>query len=285
MVRLVALVALLLVPRLAAAQVADPVLGTWQLNVAKSTFAPAPTPKSAVRTYAVAGGLTKATDKTTDAAGKVLVTSWTVSYDGKEQRIVGDPDSDAQILTQVDPLHTEGTIKLKGKVVGKTARAITNDGKTMTITYTGTDAKGQHLHQVSIWEKVQASGQVDKAQQELVRIEREWCTALVKRDAPALSRILADDYKAVASRGAPSDKAGDLADMKAKDGMSSCVDDKVDVRVFGDTAIVMGHGTRAGTYKGAAYKNREIYYTDVFVRRNGSWQCVASEGTVAAAQK
>ena len=129
-----------------------------------------------------------------------------------------------------------------------------------------------------------AAAQQDKTQQELVQIERDWCAALVKRDAPALSRLLADDYQAVASRGVPSDKAGDLADLKASGGLSSCVDDKVNVRVYGDTAVVMGHGRRSGTYKGAPFKDREISYTDVFVRRNGQWQCVASQGT-AAAQK
>jgi ketosteroid isomerase-like protein len=107
----------------------------------------------------------------------------------------------------------------------------------------------------------------------------------VKKDAAALTKILADDYAAVASRGVPSNRADDLADLKASGGITSCVDDKVNVRVYGDTALVMGHGTRAGTYKGEAFKDREIYYTDVFVRSNGVWRCVASQGTPAAARK
>ena len=37
----------------AAAPAADPVIGTWQLNVAKSKFSPGPAPKSDARTYAV----------------------------------------------------------------------------------------------------------------------------------------------------------------------------------------------------------------------------------------
>jgi ketosteroid isomerase-like protein len=124
--------------------------------------------------------------------------------------------------------------------------------------------------------------QQDKARQELVQIERDWCSALVKKDAATLQRILADDYAAVASRGFPSDKAGDLADVKSTEStVTSCVDDKVNVRLYGDTAVVMGHGSRAGTSKGAPFKDRMIYYTDVFVRRNGQWQCVASEGTIA----
>jgi ketosteroid isomerase-like protein len=129
------------------------------------------------------------------------------------------------------------------------------------------------------------SAQQDKVQQELVQIERDWCTALMKKDAATLSRILADDYAGVGSRGTPSNKAGDLADLKDSNVLSACVDDNVKVRVYGDTAVVMAHGRRSGTYKGAPFKDREIYYTDVFVRRSGQWQCVASEGTPAAPQR
>jgi len=127
-----------------------------------------------------------------------------------------------------------------------------------------------------------ASAQQDKVQQELVQIERDWCSAMVKRDAAALGKILADDYAAVNSRGVLSDKAGELADLKGPNPMTSCVDDSVKVRVYADTAVVMGHGQRSGTYKGAAFKDRQVSYTDVFVRRNGRWQCVASQGTAAA---
>jgi ketosteroid isomerase-like protein len=122
----------------------------------------------------------------------------------------------------------------------------------------------------------------DKVQQELIQIERDWCSALVKKDAAVLGRILADDYAGVGSRGVVSDKAGDLADLKGGNSFTSCIDDSVKVRLYGDTAVVMGHGRRAGTYKGAAFKDREITYTDVFVRRNGQWQCVASQGTAVA---
>src|SRR5215470_3085776 len=83
------------------------------------------------------------------------------------------------------------------------------------------------------------SAQQDKTRQELVQIERDWCGALVKKDAAALQRILADDFAEVTSRGFPSDKAGDLADVKSTEStLTSCVDDKVNVRVFGDTAVV-----------------------------------------------
>jgi hypothetical protein len=53
-----------------AALAADPVIGTWKLNLAKSTFSPGPAPKSQTRTYADSAQGTKLTIKTTAADGR-----------------------------------------------------------------------------------------------------------------------------------------------------------------------------------------------------------------------
>ena len=37
------------------AQESDPLVGTWELNVAKSKYSPGPAPKSETRTYVVSG--------------------------------------------------------------------------------------------------------------------------------------------------------------------------------------------------------------------------------------
>jgi ketosteroid isomerase-like protein len=135
------------------------------------------------------------------------------------------------------------------------------------------------------WNLASTGSAQNNAQQELVQLERDWCTALIKKDETLLRSILSDDYTSVSSRGTPSTKAGDLADLKGSDGMTSCVDDNVKVRVYGDVAIVTAHGRRSGIYKGASFKDREIYYTDTFVKKNGRWACVASQGTLVAAQQ
>ena len=46
-----------------AAQGADPIIGMWVLNVAKSTFSPGPAPKGETRTYIMEGQETKVTSK------------------------------------------------------------------------------------------------------------------------------------------------------------------------------------------------------------------------------
>ena len=116
-----------------------------------------------------------------------------------------------------------------------------------------------------------------------MQMERDWCKALATKDPAVLAPILADDYTSVNSRGVMATKASELADTKAgASGFATCVNDQMKVRVFGDAAVITGHNTASGTFKGAAFKNRESYWTDTYIRRNGRWQCVASHGSPAA---
>ena len=124
------------------------------------------------------------------------------------------------------------------------------------------------------------------AEQALIQLERDWCTALLKRDTSLLDRILASDYTGVGSRGSTETKSEALASLKDMTStVDACVDTNFKVRVFGDAAVVTAMATRSGTYKGAAYKDRQSLYTDIFVLRDGSWQCVASHATLVAAQQ
>ena len=101
-----------------------------------------------------------------------------------------------------------------------------------------------------------------------------------------MHRLLALTLAWCCTGGAPGDLPQHLADLKdATSSVDSCVDNDMKVRLYGDTAVVTGRGTRAGTVKGVAYKDRQILWTDIFVRKDGRWQCVASQGTVIAAQQ
>jgi hypothetical protein len=126
----------------------------------------------------------------------------------------------------------------------------------------------------------------NKIEQELLQIENDWCTAEIKRDGTIFGRILADDYSGVTSRGVLETKAGLVASLKdTTTSVVACVNSNMKVRVYGDAAVVTGLVTRSGTNKGAAYKDRQVLFTDTFVRRAGQWQCVASQGTFVAAQQ
>lgn len=117
--------------------------------------------------------------------------------------------------------------------------------------------------------------QPSKDEQLLLQIERDWCAANVSGDASVLGRILADDYVGVSSRGVSSTKAEELASLKVPDPTAACSQSNLRARVYGDSAVVTGVSIRAGTYRGVPFKDRQVVWTDTFVRRDGRWQCVA----------
>ena len=90
-----------------AAQGTDPVVGTWVLNVAKSTFSPGPAPKSESRTYVAAGKEIKVTSAGVGADGKPTAGGWTIVADGRDVPMTGNPNADTLSLKQIDAFSTE----------------------------------------------------------------------------------------------------------------------------------------------------------------------------------
>lgn len=133
----------------------DPMVGTWRLNVAKSKYDPGPAPKSNTVTIEAAGKGTRTTAKGVDAAGNPTATQYTTDYDGTDSPVTltGSQDYDAINLKRVDAYRAEGSRKKAGKVVQTYSRVVSKDGKTMTVTTKGTDAKGQKVTNVAVYEK------------------------------------------------------------------------------------------------------------------------------------
>ena len=112
-----------------------------------------------------------------------------------------------------------------------------------------------------------------KVEQELMQLERGWCSASVKNDVATVSAILADDYTDVVLTGTVANKAQTLSDVKT-DKATVCEIDLMQVRVYGDAAVVVGRVTE----KSASF-NGQYRYTDMYIRRDGRWICVASQAT------
>ena len=136
-----------------AAQAADPLIGTWELNIAKSKYNPGPAPKSESRTYVAVGPDIKATSKGVAADGKPTSGQWTVNYDEKDRPATGNPDLDALSLKRIDAFSAEFALKRGGKVVSTGSRVISKDGKVMTITTKGINAKDQSFNNVEVFDK------------------------------------------------------------------------------------------------------------------------------------
>jgi type IV secretory pathway protease TraF len=135
------------------AQAPDLVVGTWELNVAKSQFSPGPPPKREQRIYVVTGQDVRATATGIDRNGKPFTTMWTVNYDGKPRPLSGNADADMLVMTRTDPLTVTFTQSRRGTQVMTGTRIISRDGRIMTITTTGTDAQGRALNNVEVFEK------------------------------------------------------------------------------------------------------------------------------------
>jgi len=110
-------------------------------------------------------------------------------------------------------------------------------------------------------------------EQEIMQLERSWCGAVVKNDAEALSAILSDDLTDVSFKGKVGSKAQDLADAKTEK-TTVCEADMMQVRIYGDVAVVVGRDT----VKSTAFTG-QARFTDTFVRRDGRWRCVSTQAT------
>jgi hypothetical protein len=131
---------------------ANPNLGTWKLNEAKSKLASG-APKNLTVVYAAAGDDMKATIDGVDGQGKPTHNEWTGKFDGKDYPVTGDPSSDTRAIKQVDEHTLELTVKKGGKVT-VTGRVVTApDGKSRTVTISGTDAAGKKVTSTAVYDK------------------------------------------------------------------------------------------------------------------------------------
>jgi hypothetical protein len=131
---------------------ADLHMGTWKLNEAKSKIG-AGSPKLTTVVYEAAGDSVKVTVDGTDGDGKPLHSEWTGKYDGKDYPVTGDPNADTRSYKIVND-HTLASTNKKGDKVTITGRAVVSaDGKTRTVTLTGTDSKGKKYTNTAVFDK------------------------------------------------------------------------------------------------------------------------------------
>ena len=135
------------------AQAADPIVGTWKLNVAKSTYSPGPAPKSLTAKIEAAGEGEKLTADGVRGDDTPIRVEYTAQYDGKDYPITGSPMADTVSLKRLDANTIERTDKKGGKVVQTITRKLSSDGKTATVTAKGTDAEGRPVNNVGVFER------------------------------------------------------------------------------------------------------------------------------------
>lgn len=131
---------------------ADSNLGTWKLNEAKSKIAPE-FPKNLTVTYEAAGDNLKATIDGVDGQGKPTHNEWTGKFDGKDYPVTGDPSSDTRAVKKIDDHTMQLTVKKDGKVTMTGKLVLAPDGKSRTLTISGTDVGGKKVHSTAFYDK------------------------------------------------------------------------------------------------------------------------------------
>jgi hypothetical protein len=131
-------------------------MGTWKLNVAKSTYENATPPKDGTRIHEDRGnGFVLVIQDGVNSQGAKTHSEYVYKADGRDYPIAAPNQTGVQriALKAVDAMTVTYQIKVDGKVVTDGKRTVSKDGRTMTLEQTGTNPQGQRVHTVALYDK------------------------------------------------------------------------------------------------------------------------------------
>jgi hypothetical protein len=126
--------------------------GTYKQSIEKST----PQPKNPqIRTMSVNGDVQQYNTDAIAGNGNKVSWSYTAAYDGKPSPITGagPMGADAVALTHIDASTTQEVFTKAGAVVETTISVVSDGGKTLTVTATGTNAAGNPFKNVLVFDR------------------------------------------------------------------------------------------------------------------------------------
>jgi hypothetical protein len=135
----------------------DPSIGTWKLNVAKSKFTPGPPIQGDTRSYEVnEAGWIFVTTETTQPDGTRTGVRFAAKFDGKAYPQIGRFAPTVTMITY-EPVDRR-TLKYtqrdtSGKIVSTNTRTVSEDGKTMLIEQRTSNASGQPVVNIELFER------------------------------------------------------------------------------------------------------------------------------------
>lgn len=114
----------------------------------------------------------------------------------------------------------------------------------------------------------------DLSRTELLGVVEAWDRAMVANDPDAIGRYMADDWVIVGPDGSVNGKEHFLRLVRSGELTHNVMESHdVDVRVYGEAAVVLARGLSGGAYAGQPFYLVERA-SSVFVRQGGSWRCV-----------
>jgi ketosteroid isomerase-like protein len=119
----------------------------------------------------------------------------------------------------------------------------------------------------------------DKTCEDLVMIEEQWSQAIVSNDVDAISRFVSDDWLIIGADGRMVEGNVFLNSVRSGDLTHSLMaSDEWRVRVYDDFAVVTARVKSGGQFRGDGFETTERS-TSMYVKRNGTWQCVLTQLT------
>ncbi len=129
----------------------SPQMGTWKLDEAKSKFAGKARNQTVI--YEAVGDQIKITVDGVDENGGAVHNEWTGKFDGQDYPVTGDASVDARSYRTINKNTLELTNKKDGKATLTGRIVISRYGKSRTVTTTTTDAQGQKVTNVAVYDK------------------------------------------------------------------------------------------------------------------------------------
>jgi hypothetical protein len=132
----------------------DHIIGTWQLDVAKSKYSPGPGPVSETRTYRRGPNGIEGMIQRRFADGRTDRIEYVAEYD-REYPVMGTQDYDHILLKRINARTAEAVLSHAGRLFGTARRVIDESGKTMTITFKRDSSGGTTVNNTAFYEKVE----------------------------------------------------------------------------------------------------------------------------------
>lgn len=116
-------------------------------------------------------------------------------------------------------------------------------------------------------------------EQALIKIQRDWAKARIKGDSSYTRRLEAESCTVVWPDGSIVNKREDLKSMTGDIGFTEFQIDDLQVRLYGDTGIVVGQGSIKAHEGKQNLLGGKFVWTDTFIKQDGAWKGVASQVT------
>jgi uncharacterized protein (TIGR03067 family) len=173
---------------------------------------------------------------------------------------------------------------------GKDPLGAIDDKRSFTRVFVRQDGRWQQVHSQATPIRLAAARPAEEAQRansrdpanderELAQLVKDLNRALVEKDIDFLERVLHQDYSHYRPRGTVENRGQYLENRKTgRVDFDSLIADEIKVRRYGDMAVVTYLSTAKGRDPQGAIDEQRLF-TRMFVRRDGRWQLVHSQGT------